>query len=678
MSNQCTPIITPQDCDPASPPAIFNPFGTTTTIPTTTAAPPSGTGFDQLGPQAPPGAPEITVPSWQGVDLTQATHVAGTALTAGLVLVAMLIMVVAVAYNWPLEPHRLRNFAIAAFLLPVASMLAGGSLSTPVVLFFDGAGQVAGGDLAGLPMMLAVGAPIAMLAATWWWAQFVLKTNTVGLKSLGRTERVQEAFAARKFAAAARAAKLGAPYSAGFAVVLGTLADHHDARPRGLWRELTARHQHWLMVPHNEIKRHQGIIATTRSGKTELIKRHAIATFIYEWHAWQRWKDVPGMSVRHPKPRLVMITCKGGEDDRVLGREMLAIAVALGIPREEIALVPEMDRLELWRNLPIRDKRAIIGDLLNAGEASTSEGQHFDEMRRRVVDLVLGAPHGEINSSTEFLDRMNPNEIKKAWGDAPDVVRQVKALQAEKVPQIDDALIKCTNLFELLKDHDGRMVFDDGKNIDNLTVLFMTVPALDKDAARAQVAATLRLVMQRAGRTKKHLRRSTTLYLDEASALTTRKGSLGLEEIAERGSSQGVALVLSGQSPESLAPDKWVLDRLLKALAGGLILGYCENVGELCKHFGSVRTMLPSRHLIRGQRTGDEGQVQVGERWLVDPDRVRRFCPGEFVYAKAGHAWFGRVVRIDLTQLSPLPGTPAAEAARHRTAADGDTAATAA
>ncbi|MVU79475.1 hypothetical protein GPX89_19780 [Nocardia sp. ET3-3] len=677
MSSDCVPLITPQDCDHADPPAIFNPF-TTPTVPTTTPAP-TGTGFDQLGPQAPPGAPQVKLAGWHAPDLSQATHIAGTSLVAGVVLVAMLIMIVAVAYGWPLEPHRLRNFAIASLLLPFASMVAGGSLSTPVTLFWAGACEVAAGDWSGLRMMLALGAPVAMLAATYWWASFVLKTNTVGLKHLGRTERVQEALAAKKFRAAARAAKLGAPYSAGSSIVLGTLADHHDSRPQGLWRELTDRHRHWLMVPHNEIKRHQGIVATTRSGKTELIKRHAVATFIYEWHAWQRWKDVPGMSTRHPKPRLVMITCKGGEDDRALGRELLAIAIALGIPRDEIALVmPGEDRVELWKGLPVRDKRAIVADLLNAGEATTSEGQHFDEMRRRIIDLVLGAPNGEINSSAEFLARLTPGEIKKAWDYAPDVIRQVDALQKEKVPQIDDALIKCTNLFELLKDPDGHVVFDNGKNIDNLTLLFMTVPALDKDAARAQVAATMRLVMQRAGRTLKHLRRSNTLYLDEASALTTKKGSLGLEEIAERGSSQGVALVVSGQSPESLAPDKWTLDRLLKALAGGLIIGYCENVGEMCKHFGSVRTMLPSRHLIKGQRHGDEGQVSVGERWLVDPDRVRRFQPGEFVFAKAGHAWFGRVALLDLTQLTPLPGTPAAEAAQHQAApGDGPTLATA-
>ncbi|QLY33992.1 hypothetical protein [Nocardia huaxiensis] len=670
MSSECKPLITPQDCDHADPPVIFDISPTTTTTPA-----PRGNGLDQIGPETPPGMPEIVPTGWSAPDLSQAAHVTGVSLTAGLVVVAMLILIMAVAYWWPLEPNRLRNFAFGALVLPLLSAVAGGSWSSPFTLFWTGACEVAAGNWAGARMMLALGAPVAMLAATYWWANLVLKTNTRGLKDLERTERVKEALAARKFRAAARAAKLGAPYSAGAAIVLGTLADRATARPPGLWRELTQPHQHWLTVPHREVKRHRGIVAGTGAGKTELIKRDAIAVFDYEWRAWQRWKDVPGMAARHPKPQLVIITCKGGEDDKNLGLEILSIAIALGIPREEIGMVmPGGDRLDIWdkQTMPARDMRAIVGDLLNAGEATTSEGQHFDEMRRRVIDLVICAPIGTPDGPAEILRRMNPDVIKDMWGHAPDVVRQVDALQAERVPQIDDALIKCTNLFEQLTDEAGQMVFDrGGKRIDELTVLFMTVPALDKDAARAQVAASLRLVMQRAGRTKKHLRRSVTCYLDEASALTTKKGSIGLEEVGERGRSQGVSMVFAVQSPEGAAADKWSLDRLLKACAGGLLIGYGENLGELCKHFGSVRTILPSRHLIKGQRTGDEGQVQVGERWLVDPDRVRRFQTGEFVYAKAGRAWFGHIVPIVLAELSPLPGTAAAEALR-RASATGD------
>ncbi|WP_231953343.1 hypothetical protein, partial [Nocardia sp. 852002-51244_SCH5132740] len=86
-----------------------------------------------------------------------------------------------------------------------------------------------------------------------------------------------------------------------------------------------------------------------------------------------------------------------------------------------------------------------------------------------------------------------------------------------------------------------------------------------------------------------------------------------------------------------------------------------ENFGELCKHFGSRRVMLPSRHLIKGQRHGDEGQVSVGEKWLVDPDRVRQFETGDFVFAKKGRAFYGRIVPLDTKRLTPLPGTAAAK-----------------
>lgn len=661
MSTDCTPLITPDDCHPGTPaPAPSAPVSPP-------PPPPSEKPFDGIHPEAPPGTPEPVrhvsdhVSGWH-LDAAHIEHLAGTSLVCGLVLVAMLILIVAVAVGWPLAPHRLRNFAIAAWLIPMVSALAGGSLSTPLSLWWAGASEVGSGDWAGLRMMLVLGAPVAALAGTCVWARVVLKANTVGFKHLGRTERFRDALDARKFQAAARAARLGAPLSAGASIVLGTLADCGSAKAPGLWRELTARHQHWFTIPHREVKKHQGIIAGTGSGKTELIKRHAWAVFDYEWRQWQRWKDVPTMAARYPKPQLALISCKGGEDDRDLMLEMLAIALAYGIPREEIALViPGGDRLDIWTNMPARDLRAIVGEFLGADNAATtSEGQHFDDCRKRIVDLVCGAPIGTPDSHEEFLERLDESKLKQIWGNAPDVVRQIDALQQEKVPQLDDALIKCSNLFELLKDHDGQVVFDGGKSIDQVTVLLMTVPALDKDAGRAQVQATLRLIMQRAGRTAKHRRRSNTTYIDEVSALTTNRGSINLDDIAERGRSQKIALVFAGQSPESLAGDKWSLDRLLKACAGGLIIGYFENAGELCKHFGPVHTMLPTRHLIKGQRHGDEGQVSIGEKWLVDPERVRDFDTGEFVWAKAGRAYFGRVVLIDPSRISPLPGTLAA------------------
>ncbi|MBF5001781.1 hypothetical protein IRT45_32140 [Nocardia sp. BSTN01] len=662
MTSDCTPLITPDDCKDAY----------TTPVPAPMSpAPGSSAPFGNLHPQSPPGTPASVQHVTDRVDhhitglhlpnVSAVEHVVANSLVAGVVVVAMLILIIGVASALPLAPHRLRNFAFGSLVLPVLSVLAGGSWSTPASLLWSGAGQVAAGDFSGVRLMLSLGVPVAMLAATYWWASFVLKTNTVGLKSLARTERMQEALTARRARAAVRAAKLGAPYSAGANIVLGTLADRTDIKTPGLMRELTARHQHWMTVPHKDIKRHQAIIATTGGGKTELIKRHALATFEYEWRAWYRWKDVPKMAAKHPKPQLVLITCKGGQDDLEFGREIARLATAMGVPANEIAtVVPGGDRLHIW-DMPARDQRAVLGEFLCSGEASTSEGQHFDDLRKRVISLVVDAPIGEPGSHVEFLERLNEHKLKEIWSNAPDVVRQVNALQAEKVPQIDDALIKCSNLFDLLKDDSGNVVFDGGRNIDELSVLFMTVPGLDKDAARSQVAATLRMVMQRAGRKRKDQRRSVTLYLDEASALTTKQGSLGLEEIAERGRSQGVAMVFAGQSPESLAADKWSLDRLLKACAGGVLIGYGENFGELCKHFGSRRVMLPSRHLIKGQRHGDEGQVSVGEKWLVDPDRVRQFETGDFVFAKKGRAFYGRIVPLDTKRLTPLPGTDAAK-----------------
>ncbi|MGY4100740.1 hypothetical protein ACW2Q0_14480 [Nocardia sp. R16R-3T] len=654
MTNQnCQPILTPTDCDP---------LGATTAAPP--AAPPSIVQDPPPSIEVHPVKPPIK--QLDGIDfpdLSTVTHVAGTATVCGVVVVAMLVMIVAVAARWPLAPHRLRNFAIGSLLLPASSALAGGSWTTPAALLWSGASQLAAGDWSGLRMMLALGVPFAALTATYVWAKFVHKTNTVGLKSLGRTERVKDAMVARRFARAAHAAKLGAPYSVGDGIVLGPLADRTTAKPAGLWQELTTRHQSWMVIPHKQAKRHCAAVGTTGSGKTELIKRYFVGMLDYEWRAFQQWKDVPAMRRRHPRPLLAVISCKGGEDDRDLGIEIRDYAGRMGIDPARIAMVmPGVDRLDVW-DMPARDMRGVIGDMLNAGEATTSEGQHFDEMRRRIVSLVVDAPVGPPRSSAEFLERISEQKLLDIWNNAPDVQRMVEALQAEKVPQLDDMLIKASNLFDLLQDHDGQFVFDGGKSLDDIDVLYVTVPGLDKDAARAQVAAILRMVMQRAGRTAKDQRRSVTAIIDEISALTTTKGSIGVIDVCERGRSQNVALLFAAQSQEGLAADVWSLNRLLKACAGGLLLGYNENAGDLCKHLGSVRGMLPSRHLIKGQRHGDEGQVSVGEMWLVDPDLLRQLDTGEFVYARGRRAQWGRVVRVERNELTPIPGTPAAQAA---------------
>lgn len=654
MSNDCTPLITPADC------------GDALAVPPPDPVPEAGP-IPDLPPETPPVVDHLTnrVGDVTSPDLSHAADIAATSLVCGLVLIGMLILIVGVAALRPVEPHRLRNFAAAAWALPAVSVLTGGSWSTPLSLLWHGTEQLADGDITGLPMMLILGLPATLLAGSLWWAHFLIKTETVGLKSLRRTKRVQDAMTVRRSRAAARAAKFGAPLHRGHEIVLGTRADTVSYRALGMWRLLTAQHRHWLTVPHADAKKQMALLGTTGSGKTELIKRFSAALFDYEWRAWQRWSGVPAISAKHPRPLLAMISCKGGEDDREFGLQMREAMLAQGIGEQQIAtVVPGMDHLDIFENTPARDLRAIIAALMSSGsQATTAEGQHFEEMQIRISHLVVDAPCGPPRNTTELLARLNPAKLKEIWNHAPDVVRQVDAMQEEKVPQVDDALIKTTNLVEQLKDHNGQVVFDGGKNIDDLDFLFMTVPALDKDASRAQVGATLRLLMQRAGRTAKRLRRSVILFIDELSALTTLKGSIGLEDIAERGRSQGVAVVFCGQAPESIAADAWALNRLLKTCAGGILLGYLENAGDLCKHFGSIPVMLPSRHLIKGQRHGDEGQVSVGEKWLVDPDRVRRFQTGEFVYAKAGFAQFGRVVILDKSQPTSLPGTTIAQPA---------------
>ncbi len=95
-----------------------------------------------------------------------------------------------------------------------------------------------------------------------------------------------------------------------------------------------------MVVPHKEARRQMAAFGTTGSGKTELIKRYAVGMLEYEWNAWQRWKDVPGIRGKHRRALLVVVSCKGGNDDKVLGHELPRSPSAAGLPPTAVGCSP--------------------------------------------------------------------------------------------------------------------------------------------------------------------------------------------------------------------------------------------------------------------------------------------------------------------------------------------------
>lgn len=200
--SDCVPLITPEDCGP------------TTTAPVPTTTPPPDTGlFTGLHPEAPPGTPKPLqqATDWHWPDASGVLHGLGTGIAALAVVSVVVLVGLAAAYRWPLSAARLRNFSVATVALPMVSAVASWSWSVPFALFWTGASRISGGDWSGLRAMLVVAVPAGSLVAVWWWAKFLLKTDTVYLKSVAHTERVKAALAERRSRAAARAAKLGAP-----------------------------------------------------------------------------------------------------------------------------------------------------------------------------------------------------------------------------------------------------------------------------------------------------------------------------------------------------------------------------------------------------------------------------------------------------------------------------------
>ncbi len=648
----CSPIDPRPDCHPPAPALPAPP------APATTAGPPPS---DRFHIETPPLNPLDDTHQQGGFDLgwldltAWLAWVAPVATTAAAVAVLALGMVGSAATWWTTDGRTLRNYTVGSLLLPAVSMLASWSPVAPLEWCAAGAHAVAGGDWSGVRLMLAAVVPAAFTVSTLVWAHHELKVATVGLKSLAANERARHRMTVRRNAAAARAARFGAPMSAGDGVVLGVHAEQTSQRPRGLWSELTARHQSWIVVPHKASRRHVCVVGTTGMGKTTLLLRLALAMFSSEWRAWWRWRLVPGARNSCKRPLLIVLSCKGGQSDIEFGTDLRQAMIAAGIDRDRTASVPADDRLDMF-SMGARDMRAVVAALMGVGESSaTSEGQHFEELRKRVTSLVVDAPAGPPRSTAELLDRLHPDRLLAAWGGDPQIKRQIDALQEEKVPQLDEALIKFSNLFDTLKDTQGRGLFEGGVSLADLDMLYVTVPGtVDPDSARAQVAAVIAMVMQYASGTHG---RSITLIVDEASAVATRAGGIDLIGVAERGRSQGVSVIFSAQSVEGLGPDEQSQRRLIKSSAGGSLLGYTEDPDFMCKVYGPIRSVSSTRHLIKGQRHGDEGQSQVEEKWLVDPNRIRAMDTGDICYVRGGRAVWGRVVPVTPSTITRLPGT---------------------
>ncbi|PXX52300.1 AAA domain-containing protein [Nocardia tenerifensis] len=675
----CKPVLTPADCAPVTAqidpgPAVPPPTSTPAHIPVHPVAPPIfGDGPDSMlfGGMLP--IPEDL--TWSRV----LDWVSAIGVVSGVVLVLAIGLVIHGALRaW--SPARMRNWTLAVLLgLPAATALTAWDLGAPTAALSEGFGELLDGRYVhGAAVASVLVIPVAWLLATIALTSRRVQLLTHGLQSPARTERAMWLHAEREQRAAGRLSRYRLPFTTGGLnphIVIGRLAvEDSAAPPKGRLRMLLSRNETRLIIPWINLREHITTVASSGKGKTTLMLR-----LLLSWHttAWMRhrqwWRtDRPG------RPLTMVIDCNGGPESVKVAHRLVRWYRALGVPAARIGIVgvPATDanlaRLALWSIPRLDDLRSVLSAMISGGGTPTTDTErYFHNLRETLIHLIIDAPASVVNGQPvgenpprdwiEFLSRFDPVKLAKLWGGVwddtvrwsgvPGIDREIAATMAGKQPVMDSARSEFGILYRLLGDS-----FEGSSQITDYDLLYVILEGVKApDRARAQFAALGCMLEQLADRDHK---RETLLAVDEFSAVSD--GKTRAKAWVERFRKAKIGSWWLAQSWQGLGHDDDSRTALVAAGSGGGLHGGHEfGVEKLAEGYGTKRRFDLSRKLIGGASVGDEGNVQAAEKFLMEPNKVRRMGKGDIVFVVNGVARWGRVSFVDdntIDTVRPLPG----------------------
>ncbi|PPJ27226.1 hypothetical protein [Nocardia nova] len=678
----CTPLITPDDCTSSTPtPAPASPPTTVVEQPgihITREMPPIGVKHDPLG-----WLPDFSAWHWDSIG-----H---GALLGAACLVAVLIGMVAILapatlLGW--KPTRLRNWMFASVLvMPGASALWAWDVFAPARDFTQAAheflaGQFVGGMAGMAPLLI----PAAWLIATVVHTSYRVRLSTVGLQNPARTERALWAQAQREQRAAARLSRRRLPYTTGGLnpeLVIGRLSQEVDqAPPKSMIRALSGRTETRLILPWINVAEHMTTVASSGSGKTTLMLRVLWSWFITTWTRHRQWwrLDRPG------RPLAIVVDCNGGPESRKVAARMRKWFLALGVRPERIGTFPDDVSLSMWprhdfatkapeeQQAIVDDLRSILSAMISGGTTPTTDTErYFHEIRETLIHLIVDAParvelidgvptplgHNPPRSWLEFLSRFDVDKLSKLWGGQAGVTpwsgvmgvdMEIASTIDGKQPVMNSARAEFANLYRSLGS-----AFDGDKELTDFDLIYIVLEGVKTpDRARAQFGALGTMFEQLAD--KQH-GRTSLMVVDEFSAVSD--GKTRAVKWVERLRKAGIGSWWIAQSWQGLGHDDDNRTALVSAASGGSLLGRSTDPETLAKVYGTRPKFELSRKLISGTASGDEGNVQAGDQFLIPPNRLRAMAKGDVVQVAGGRARWGRVSPLDdaeLARVRPLPG----------------------
>jgi hypothetical protein len=376
------------------------------------------------------------------------------------------------------------------------------------------------------------------------------------------------------------------------------------------------------MIPYQRLRSHQVVIGTTGTGKTTLLLRLwagflARGLQLHAAHAGRR-------------PLLVVLDCKGGADSRRVADRVRRVLRGAGA--RFTAVWPDEASLSLWQ-LPPAELTSTLLDMIEHG---TGGAAYYADVMEAIVALAVAAPCGPPASAADFLARLDSGWLTLAYA-APGHGEEAALLRSAS-RHVTDIALRFRTLFRRL----GPGLDGPGGYGDADAWYCILEGTADVAVAEAQARALVDLLAYHAAHGQ-GAGREILLAVDEFSAVSRR---LPIWQLYERARSLGLAVQVSAQSWQGLAPGEDERYRLAATAEGGIWLlrtPYPEPVTALA---GNQPALDTSRRLLGVPRWSHEGASRIREAPVADPALIRRLDVGQAAYIYRGGVTFVQVKRL--------------------------------
>jgi hypothetical protein len=488
----------------------------------------------------------------------------------------------------------------------------------------------ADGHLAAAAVVVAPPAiPLGIVTGgtAWAYRRFRMRTGAGGL-----TPAAPAAFDARQWRHQVRAARalIAVPGS------LPLLTKDNHVVAGATIRAVRHRAGRVASIPYERLRAHQVVIGSTGTGKTTLLLR--------------LWAGFMAAGLRRygagagRRPLLVVLDCKGGAFSRKVADRTRRVLRDAGA--RSTAIWPDEASLSLWTLPPPR----LITALLDLIEHGTGGAAYYTDVMESLVSLAVCAPCGPPTHSGDFLARLDADWLAAVYGavgdgEAVTVIRSGKRA-------FEDVKLRFRALWRRLGTG-----LDAGESFTAADAWYCILEGTaEVSVAEAQARALTDLLAFHALDSDREI----LLCVDEFSAVSRR---LPISRLYERARSLGLAVQVSAQSWEGLAPTEDERQRVAATAEGGIWLLRTPRPGPVAELAGYQQTVDTTRRFAGPGTWDDDGLSRTRLTPVLDGDLVRQLDIGQVGYVYRGGVTFLQIKRLTGQQAALTRGTttPAAQ-----------------